>query len=198
MRDILNEYKESDKKKKKSLGNLYDAFVVEFSDNELKIMESNNTDNQNIEECFPLVMEAIDDKKSIINRAFVIQNDKMIKLSIRIITDDYDNIIGAFCVLLKCTPFLKLGQIARDILNFKSRDDLSESYPLSLEGIESYINDYGFESSTPSKNEKTEIIVDLYDMDKGCCCKGCRYASYVNKKCLPLYFKNKRGKRVRL
>lgn len=165
MRNILNEYKDLADFLKTSLGNLYDVFVFEFENDELKLVESDYVDRSNIEIYLPFVQSAIKKKKRIINKAIEMPHKKLDKLSIQIITDDNHDVIGAFCVSMKCSPFLKLEGLANEFLNIKtSFDEDNEFYPSTLDGIEKFIDDYNIVSSKPTKAEKTDIIFDLYDI----------------------------------
>lgn len=166
MNPILNEYKNLAEFLKKSLGNLYDVFVFEFDGNELKLIENEYMNNENIEIIIPFVLKAINDNnRVIINYALEASNGKLIKISIQIITDAEDNIIGAVCVSLQCSPFLKLERLANEFLNFKeTNEESNEIYPSTIVGIEKYIDNFSMESSKPTKAEKTDIIIDLYDM----------------------------------
>lgn len=166
MNNDLTEYSRLAKFLKKSLGNLYEVFVLEYTDRELKTVDGNCDGEEGIEKCFPLILDGIEsDKHSIVNQAVEIDSGKLSKVSAQMIYDGSGKIIGAICIMLKCSPFLKLSGLANEFLNFESpNEENSQNYPLTVEGIEKYIMDFGFQSSKPTKYEKTEIILDLYDM----------------------------------
>lgn len=166
MNPILNEYKNLAEFLKNSLGNLYDVLVFEFDGNKLKIIENAYINDENIEKIIPFVLKAVNDKKKVIvNQALEVSNGKLIKISIHIIADAMDNVIGAMCVSLHCNPFLKLERLVNEFLNFKETNgELNEIYPSTIEGIEKYFDNYSMASNKPTKAEKTDIIIDLYDM----------------------------------
>lgn len=158
---MINEYIKLADFFKETLGKYYDCFLLEYNNGELKPCESNFI-NDDIEEYYQVVLNAINDDKNEINKIVTVNDSRLNKLSVKLIKEN-NKTVGALCVVLKCNALFKIEGIINDFLNIEDYSE-DKKYPLSLEGIDEYISSYGFEDAKPNKNEKTEIICDLYNM----------------------------------
>lgn len=164
MKDILKSYVALSDFFKESLGKYYDCFVLEYSDGELKLCESNFVESENLKNYYAVVLDAIrNNKESVINTISTTDNNKFYKISVKLIREN-GKTVGAICLVFKCNPFVKMEGIINDFLNFYPIAKNQENYPLCLESINKYIDDFGISSTKLNKNEKTEIICDLFDM----------------------------------
>lgn len=165
MSSILDEYKNIVGFFAESLGNMYEVFVLEYADNELKPCDSNYVDEESVKKLFPFVMQCIENDKPVVNKAVEFETGKLSKVSVYTIRDENGCIAGVICISLKCGPFFKLERLVNEFLCFNMQnEEMDKNYPSTLEGIENYINDFGLQSEKPDKHEKSEIILDLYEM----------------------------------
>lgn len=169
MHSLLEEYRNLAAFLRKSLGNLYEVFLLEYAGNTLKPAESDYVDSEDSGSCIHLVLEGIQHQKMFLNQIIETKSGKINRVSVRMICDGNGDVIGALCILLQCSPFLKLTGLANDFLRCETwcgeqTEGKGKTYPPTLAGIEAYIADYAMQSSKPTRNERTEIICDLYDM----------------------------------
>ena len=149
---------------KESLGKFYDCFVLELVDGQLYPCESNFVESENLDSYYKVVLDAIkNNKESALNTMILMPDNKFCKVSVKLIKEN-DEIVGAICISLKCSPFFKVENIINEFLNIEFAGEKDGGYPVTLNGIDEYFSNYHFNSAKPSKNEKTEIICDLYDM----------------------------------
>lgn len=165
MNNVLNEYRNIAGFLRNSLGNLYKIFVLEYKDNELQSVESDYVDSEDVKNCLVLMSECARHKKTYADQMTDTHTGRITKISVQVIYGEEGEIVGALCILLPCGPFLKLMGLANEFLRCETQNEVHNAvYPSTMEGIERYINDFAIQSSKPTRNEKTEIICDLYDM----------------------------------
>ena len=160
MNQQLSDYKDFIEFLGKTLGNMYSLVLFEVANENLNILTSYNLEESYIEkiETFihdnPIVM--------IKNKAIELEPNKIDKISLFPIKDENECVLGIFCITMKCNPFFKLSVLANQYLNFD--DEEKKEYPLTLEGIDEYLEDFGIEPGKIKIYVKKEIICDLYDL----------------------------------
>lgn len=164
MKEILENYAVLSDFIKESLGKYYDCFVFEYSNGRLTPCESNFTESDYLQNYYAIVLDAIrSNQETVVNAVVVTSDNKFFKISVKLIRENRET-VGAFCLVFKCNPFVKIEGVISDFLSLNPIMESKSKYPLTIEGINRYIDDFGLGSTRPNKNEKTEIICDLYDM----------------------------------
>lgn len=149
----------------KSLGNYYSTILFEYSNNQLSLFSYYNLEKKHIEIIADFVRDNFKEN-GFINQSIVLEMNKLDKISMYPIKDENECVIGVFCLTMKCNPFIKIDALVHEFLNFdfNQEKNLEKEYPLTLEGITEYIKDFGITNEKITKDEKLEVICDLYDM----------------------------------
>ena len=119
-----------------------------------------------------LTSETVVENGMLLNRGDASSRDRLRKLSVYFIKDESGTPVGALALLMELTDFLSVSVHLKELLTFDTNDiaDIKpietpkDTKEIGLDSIEAFILNETDDPTRLTPDEKTELILDLYDM----------------------------------
>lgn len=177
MQNILNQYTLLVSFLGNTLSTSCEIYLLDLSKKSLPVIAQCHAHHHTLPPLRKLVQEAahapvILENGVLLNRALCSSSGKMSKCSLYFIKGDTGKPVAVLCLVVRMQAYLELFGNLESLLHFNT-EELTETQPHSIEEvvyeaptlalIERMVLDYSPEPQRLTPNEKTELLLDLYE-----------------------------------